>query len=346
MSPDETPAALGYRMPGEWEKQDATWLAWPFDAELWGPPVDEARRSFVELCRTIADGERVEVLVPEESLDEAKAALGGVDVRFSHIPFGDIWLRDIAPLFIQNREGEMATVRFKFNGWGGKYDFPGDQQTAPGIAARAGLREFVFDHFVLEGGGVDFDGEGTCLTTAQCLLNENRNPGMSKEEIEKNLKDALGAEKVLWLGDGLLNDHTDGHVDTIARFVAPGEVLCMAPNGDDDPNREILFAIIRDLESFTDAKGRKLKVHTLPSPGKILDEDDNIMPASYVNFYIANTTVAVPTYGVASDDAAVAKIAALFPDRRCVGIPAKAVLTGGGAFHCITQQQPSRGAKR
>jgi agmatine deiminase len=175
-------------------------------------------------------------------------------------------------------------------------------------------------------------------------MNPNRNHGMSAAAIEREVLDALGGKKLLWLGDGLVNDHTDGHVDTIARFVCPGVVVCMEPTGD-DPNRDVLREIARDLGGMTDARGRKLEVISIPSPGKVLSPDGELMPASYVNFYIGNTTVVVPTYGVDADDRAVVAIAKLFPGRRTLGIDARAILTGGGAFHCITQQEPSRAAE-
>ena len=188
---------------------------------------------------------------------------------------------------------------------------------------------------------MDVDGEGTCLTTRQCLLNPNRNPGMTIEAIEKGLKEALGCTSVLWLGDGLQNDHTDGHVDTIARFVAPGVVVCMRPSGSFDPNARALLAIDADLCSFWDALGRRLKVVNVPSPGFVADGDGKAMPASYVNFYVANTTVIVPAYGVPGDEPARAALAKLFPTRRAVSVPAKELLEGGGAFHCISQQEPA-----
>jgi agmatine deiminase len=198
---------------------------------------------------------------------------------------------------------------------------------------------------VLEGGSVDVDGEGTVLTTRQCLLNENRNPGMDQAAIERGLVEALGVSAVLWLGDGLLNDHTDGHVDTVARFVAPGVVVAMEPATAGDPNRDTLLRLLAELRSLRDAAGRRLTVETLPSPGAILDEEGQVMPASYVNFYIANHAVVVPTYGSPADEVAVARIGALFPGRRTSGVDARAILSGGGAFHCITQQVP-RGGER
>jgi agmatine deiminase len=197
--------------------------------------------------------------------------------------------------------------------------------------------------FVLEGGSVEVDGEGTVLTTRQCLENPNRNPGRSTAEVERELERGLGAKTVLWLDDGLENDHTDGHIDTLARFVRPSAVVCMSPASPEDPNRRVLQEIERSLKSMKDVAGRRLEVYTLPSPGEVRDEDGRLMPASYVNFYIANTTVIVPQYGIANDAAAVAALTPLFPGRRVFGAPARAILAGGGAFHCITQQLPRGG---
>ncbi|HEY9837966.1 MAG TPA: agmatine deiminase family protein, partial [Vampirovibrionales bacterium] len=238
-------------------------------------------------------------------------------------------------------DGNLATVRFNFNGWGEKYILPGDAQVAKNISDRLNLPSHHFP-VTLEGGAIEVDGEGTCLTTRQCLLNPNRNPQLTQSELEEILHAAFGVSKVLWLNQGLLNDHTDGHIDTIARFIAPGVVLCMEPRDTDDPNAAVLTEIAQNLSEMTDAKGRLLQVIRIPSPGKIVDDKGEIVPASYANFYIGNTTVVVPTYGAKSDQEAVEAIAKLFPSRRTIGRSAKAILLGGGAFHCITQQQPTR----
>jgi agmatine deiminase len=291
----------------------------------------------------VAEGETVEVLVPDAGQERlARAALPTHNVRTHRVPFGDIWLRDTAPLFLRGADGAAATVRFAFNGWGGKYVLEHDDQVSARIAAipgdgGPGRREFVLP-FVLEGGAVDVDGQGSVLTTRQCVLNPNRNGPVDEATVEGWLRDALGVERVLWLGDGLLNDHTDGHVDTVVRFVRPGVVVAMEARGGDDPNRAALDALVREAE------GHGLEVVRIPSPGRVLDAGGRVMPASYVNFYVANATVVVPTYGSPGDDEAVERIGALFPGRRAAAIDARAVLTGGGAFHCITQQQP-RGSR-
>jgi agmatine deiminase len=345
-----TPRAAGFRQPAEWDLHEAVWLAWPSHEDLWGDALVPVRLAFTAFASAIADvapatgkprGERLEILVPDAGNEAlAKAALAGLGARFHRIPFGDIWLRDTAPVFLSGPGGMRATASFGFNGWGGKYVLPNDDGVSTRVAEEAGHPIFRFP-WVLEGGSVEVDGEGTCLTTRQCLLNPNRNPGMSREAIESGLEDALGCTAVLWLGDGLLNDHTDGHVDTLARFVSPGVVVCMSPAGKDDPNRKVLAAVEHDLRSFRDAKGRALDVTTIPSPGLVRDSNGETMPASYVNFYIANTTVIVPAYGVPNDEAARVDVAKLFPTRRAVSAPARDLLEGGGAFHCISQQEPA-----
>jgi agmatine deiminase len=343
-----------FHQPAEWEAHEAVWLAWPSHADLWGEDaLMDAQAEFTALCEAIADpdsdglprGERLEILCRTEAdLRLATWKLKSLGARFHRALYGDIWCRDSLPIFLQGAAGTRAAATFLFNGWGNKYDLPGDRELSGVVAGLSGLPRIPHG-FVLEGGAVEPDGEGTILTTKQCLLHTNRNPSMSAAEIERAVAgalvgDALGASKVLWVEEGLLNDHTDGHIDTIARFVAPGRVVCMAPSGDDDPNRDVLEAIAAQLAAMTDARGRKLEVVRIPSPGRVLDEDGEVMPASYVNFYIANTAVVVPTYGTAFDEAAVEALIPLFPGRRVVGRSARTVLEGGGAFHCITQQLP------
>ncbi len=349
-------------MPAEWAPHDAVWLAWPSHEELWQESLPAVQEAFVALCAAIADvdpatgarrGEALRVLVPTaKAREDASKALAGLGATLYDIPFGDIWLRDTAPIFMDGLEadgsiGALISKRFRFNGWGEKYVLPHDADVSKNIAASAGVPESAED-FILEGGAIEVDGEGTVLTTEQCLLNENRNPALTRDEIEARVKAAFGASKVLWVKEGLLNDHTDGHIDTIARFVAPGVVVAMHSESDADPNARVLAQIERELRAMTDAKGRALKVITVPSPGRVEDEDGEVMPASYVNFYIANTAVIVPTYGVDADARAVEAIGRIFPDRKTIGVRAKEVLEGGGAFHCISQQQPTpaRGGSR
>lgn len=360
-----TPKTEGFYQPAEWTPHQACWLAWPSDESLWKEDLPATQKEFVALCKAIADidvttgkarGELLKILVANPKAKElAENALKGIPAEFYPIPYGDIWLRDTGPIFLVRQDGTLGSAQFLFNGWGEKYLLPHDAEVSAEISKTTDFRTFELP-FILEGGSVDVDGEGTCLTTRQCLLNLNRKskPKKAPEErtedgperidparIETHLCEALGISKVLWINEGLLNDHTDGHIDTLARFVAPGKVVCMqATDPAEDPNHPVLEEIASDLSKFKDAKGRSLEVIRIPSPGKVLSKEGRILPASYVNFYIGNSTVVVPTYGVPNDAVAVDAIAQLFPGRSTVGCSALSILTGGGAFHCITQQQP------
>ena len=336
--------------PAEWAPHDAVWLAWPSHGELWGDALPAVQGEFVALCRSIAAvdsesrtprGERLRVLIRnEDDRRNADDALEGLGAELVPVPYGDVWLRDTAPIFGRTPTGDLVAHCFRFNGWGERYRLPGDDRVAASIASHIHAERRHHD-LVLEGGAVEFDGQGTLLTTRSCLLNPNRNPGRSVSEVEGPLREAFGVERIVWLEQGLLNDHTDGHIDTLVRFVAPGHVVCMTPSGTDDPNAEVLAKLEADLGAAVDAAGRPLKVSTIGSPGRVCAADGTVLPASYVNFFIGNVTVVVPTYGTPYDAQAVEKLAALFPDRTVVGTSARRLLEGGGAFHCITQQQPS-----
>jgi len=332
------------RQPAEWAKHDAVWSAWPSHADLWVEDLEPARAEVAALFHAIADvdpatgarrGEQLNILVAnEEAKASAEAALAGTGAILHAIPFGDIWLRDTAPIFVAGAEG-LAAHGFRFNGWGGKYVLPFDDAVSVAVGKACGLPLREFD-WVLEGGSVDVDGQGAALTTEQCLLNTNRNPNLSREQIERHLAEQLGVERILWLGDGLVNDHTDGHIDNLARFVAPGVVALPEARDADDPNRDIFADALARLKKYPG-----IEVVTFPSAGRVENEDGEVIPASYSNFYIANTTVVVPVYGTKWDDAAVEAIGKLFPGRKAVGLRADHILTGGGSFHCITQQVPS-----
>lgn len=326
-------------MPAEWSPHAAVWTAWPALAEEWGGDLGPVRREIASFAQVVADsGERVRMLVRPELRAQARDEVGP-SVDLVPGPYGDVWLRDTGPIFVRCG-AELGSVRFRFNGWGKKYVMPGDEEVAAFVQAQVPGRAWD-EVLVLEGGSIEVDGEGTLLTTRQCLLEPNRNPSCDVDEIEERISARLGIKRFLWLQDGLHNDHTDGHVDTLARFVAPGEVVCMHPAGLEDPNREVLETIRNDLATMTDAKGRRLRVHAVPSPGEIRGANGELLAASYVNFYIANTRVVVPQYGVRGDAQALAALAPLFPHREIVGSPARALVAGGGAFHCITQQQPA-----
>lgn len=328
--------------PAEWAQHSAIWTAWPADEELWLENLAPAQAEVAAMVKALAapgpdgrTGDTMKVLVngPTAMLSAHKAI--GEVAELIDAQYGDIWLRDTGPVFYSANRCAL----FTFNGWGGKYVLDHDDTVGAFLAIEAGADATRWDR-VLEGGAVDWDGEGTILTTRECLLNPNRNPLMSFEDVRGLLGDALGARAVIWIERGLLNDHTDGHVDNIARFLAPGVVACQAPADADDPNTERLNEIADFLKTQRDARGRMLQVVRIPSPGRVENEDGDIVPASHMNFLIGNATVVVPTYGTATAQAAVDALKPFFPGRRVVGLPSRHILSGGGSFHCITQQQP------
>lgn len=329
-------------IPAEWAAHRAMWVGWPSHAELWEDNLEPAQDEVEALVRALAGPgrERVRLMIGKpEAVADARARFADVaGVEVTPGRFGDIWLRDTGPIFAAGSRHAMA---FRFNGWGGKYALEHDDTVADQIALAAGAALDRHD-FILEGGALDHDGRGTVLTTRQCLLNPNRNPGWTQDEAEAALAASLGARKVLWLGDGLLNDHTDGHVDNLARFVAPGVVACPIAWGRDDPNAEVYDAVAETLSTLTDAHGQAVRVLRLPSPGRVLDEEDQPAPASHMNFLIANGAVVVPTYGdEAATRLACEGLATVFPDREIIALPSTAILSGGGSFHCISQQEPA-----
>lgn len=346
------------RQPAEWTPHAAVWIGWPSAADLWEDDLAPARREVEALIRAVCfpagaagpRGERIElVLRGEEARAAAEVMRAGLPdpdmVRLREAPMGDIWLRDTGPIFVKDEAGRLAASGFLFNGWGGKYELAQDDRIAELLAGMADVRLRRFEGLVAEGGALEVDGEGTVITTRQCLLNPNRNPGADEKEIEAVLKAAIGAEKTIWLDEGLAGDHTDGHVDNIARFVAPGKVVCMHPTGDDDPNAEILDAIRKALARATDAAGRRLEVIEIPSPGRALIDGEPV-PASHINFYIANESLVLPTYAaLTGDEAPGDRAAAILRETsvraRVVAVDSSHLLTGGGSFHCITQQQPA-----
>jgi len=331
-------------IPAEWAPHRAMWVGWPSHAEYWFEALEQAQDEVEGLVRALAGPGREQVRLMVGKTDivaQVQARFAGVEnVEVVAGTFGDIWLRDTGPIF---GAGSKTAAAFRFNGWGGKYDMPGDDLVAGQIGEHSGT-PLTWNDFVMEGGSLDHDGEGTVLTTRQCLLNPNRNPAWNQNEAvaAAALEQAVGAKAVLWLGDGLLNDHTDGHVDNLARFVAPGVVACPIAWGTNDVNADVYDATARDLSAMTDAAGRRLKVVRIPSPGLVLDEDERPIPASHMNFLIANGAVIVPTYGDArAADMACQALQDAFPDREIIPLPSNAILTGGGSFHCISQQEPA-----
>jgi agmatine deiminase len=325
---------MSQRQPPEWAPHASVWIGFPSHPDLWEDDLSPARGEVADFARAVHDGgagERVVLVAADaESADAAKAMAGpGIEVETQ--PFGDIWLRDTGPIIVTG-DGPPSARDFGFNGWGGKYRLPGDDDVGKRLAEAARFPVRSCD-WIFEGGAIDVDGTGLAVTTEQCLLNPNRNPYLARGDVEARLKSDLGIDRVLWLGSGLLKDHTDGHVDNLARFVAEGVIAIPAPEPH-DPNEAVYLDARNRAERFG------LKVVPLPSPGKVL-RDGEIVPASYMNFYIGNVTVVVPLYGAANDDAALDAIGALFPGRKAVGFRADHILTGGGSFHCISQQVPA-----
>ncbi len=319
------------RMPAEWEPQQAIWLALPHDQREWGVHFSQALASVTQLANTIAETQPVNLLV----FNQAHTLELHENVTCHAVPYGDIWLRDIGPLFIE-REGAKAASTFAFNGWGQKYLFAHDDTVAVDIARLATV-PYYQSPLVAEGGALDCNGNGTFLSTKECLLNANRNPKLDQAAVESALAEALGARHVIWLERGLAGDHTDGHVDNLARFVDEMTVVCMQARSNDDPNAVVLGEVLATLATATTADGQPLNVVTLPSPGLL---PGPLMAASYCNFLITNTLVIVPTFGSVNDAEALASIARLFPTRRVVAHDSRALLTGGGTVHCISQQEP------
>ena len=351
------------RQPAEWAAHEAVWIGWPSAADLWEDNLEPAQSEVAEFVGAICfpdpgdekgelmRGERVELLVRGEEARVAAEAmrLGLPDpklVRLHEAPIGDIWLRDTGPIFVEDGAIALAASAFKFNYWGEKYLLPDDDKMSGIVAEKAGARLRRFEGLIAEGGALEVDGEGTCITTRQCLLNKNRNPSLSEKDIDGVLKEAIGADKVIWLDEGMFGDHTDGHVDNLARFIAPGKVVCMKPSGKDDPNAKVFAAIRKALEAATDAAGRRLEVIEITSPGRA-KLDGKVVPASHMNFYIANFSLIMPSYGglTGEDETALEclEILEAHVDRpHFYAIDSSHLLSGGGSFHCISQQQPKK----
>ena len=330
-----TPREDGFAMPAEWAPHQACLMEWPTltRAAIWGELFEDAKRDYATVARAIAAFEPVIMVADPAQAGEAHDHCGaGVEVL--PVPIDDSWMRDNGPVFVSGPQGRLALVHFGFNSWGGRYlPYDRDAQVPAAIAAHLGVRRYAAP-FVLEGGSFFVDGEGTLLTTEQCLLHPNRNPGLSRAGIEQGLRDYLGAEVVVWLGLGHSADRdTDGHIDGVAQYVRPGVVMIQAPREQTDPDHDRGRDNAARAAAATDARGRPLQVIELDcgSPGGI----------SYMNFYLPNGGVVVPVAGSPEDDAALAQIAAVFGDREIVPVPGMTLNKGGGGPHCITQQVPA-----
>jgi agmatine deiminase len=362
---ESTPTADGFRMPGEFAPHEGCWMAWPERPDNWRLDAGPAQEAFAAAAEAIAVSEPVTMAASAAQLERCRAALSAA-IRVVEIATDDAWIRDTGPSFVVDGHGGRRGVDWVFNAWGGLdgglySPWERDDRVAAQVLEIEGADRYRAP-LVLEGGSIHVDGEGTALTTEECLLNRNRNPGLSKEQIERALLDYLGAEKVIWLGQGVFNDETDGHVDNLACFARPGVVLLSWSGDKSDPQHAISADALRRLEMATDARGRSLEVVRLSSPGPLLssaEEAAGVEPAagtqprrggdrlaaSYANFYIANSRVVMPLLDQRHDDEAAAVLRDCFPGREVIGIPAREILLGGGNVHCITQQVPTASAR-
>jgi agmatine deiminase len=355
------PAEDGFRMPAEFEPHAGCWMAWPERPDNWRLGAKPAQEAYAAVAEAIAASEPVTMAVSDAQFENCRALLPP-EVRVVEISTDDAWIRDHGPTFIVDGNGELRGVDWKFNAWGGTdgglyFPWDRDDRVAAKVLEVEGADRYRAP-IVLEGGAIHVDGEGTVLTTEECLLNPNRNPELSREQIERVLLDYLGAERVVWLGAGVFEDETDGHVDNLACFARPGVVLLTWTDDEDDPQHAISRDALERLEAATDARGRSLEVVLLPSPGPLhvsaeeaegVDAAEGTIPrsagdrmaASYVNFYLGNTRVVFPLLDPRHDEEAATILRRTFPDREVVGVPAREILLGGGNVHCITQQVPA-----
>jgi len=344
-SPSETPAALGYRMPAEWEEHAATWLSWPRREGISFPDsFDRVMPTLRAMVEALIESEHVCINVCGDAHEaEAREVLSGLAtnrIAFYHIPTNEPWCRDHGPIFLtRKRDPRLAVVDWGYNAWGNKYPPFDLDDIVPTVIGKILDLPVFYPNMILEGGSIDVNGTGALLTSESCLLNKNRNPNLSGKEIEQRLRDYLGVTDILWLGDGIAGDDTDGHIDDLARFVAESTVVTVVEENRDDENYLPLQKNLARLKEMKVA-GRTLDVITLPMPKKMM-RDGLRLPASYANFYIANTSVLAPIFGDQADDVALSVLRECFPDRRVIGIDCRELIWGLGAFHCLTQQQPA-----
>jgi agmatine deiminase len=348
LNTDNTPRSLGYAMPAEWAPHRATWLSWPHNRETWPAHLEKVREIWVQMICALARYEQVDLLVNDETAKQdvaarlKKAGATMENVILLNIPTVDVWMRDYGPTFVTRNSNDrpLACNDWIFNGWGGKYKaYEDDDRVALEIAPLLNVPVFA-QEIVLEGGSIEVNGAGACLTTEQCLLNRNRNPHLSRGQIAERLKDSLGVSHLIWLGEGIVGDDTDGHIDDIARFVDPTTVVCAVESDPKDDNYVFLQDNLERLQGATDQNGKKLSIVTLPCPAPIYYEGARL-PASYANFYIANEIVLVPVFDDLNDQSALGILQDLFPQRKVLGLRCNEVVAGLGALHCVTQQEPA-----
>jgi agmatine deiminase len=368
-----TPTALGYRMPAEWHRHTATWLSWPKDPETWPDRVPQVEEIFLKMMEALTPHEAVNLLVNDAETERAVRSRctfpGAHNIHYHQIPTVDSWIRDYGPNFLVSDKLKFVADPGKgpldeaddklkfigpplayndwiFNAWGNKYEELKKDDSIPArLESVLNVPRFE-PGIVMEGGSIEVNGAGCVLTTEQCLLNPNRNPNLDRNEIEAYLKNYLGVQKVLWLGEGIVGDDTDGHIDDIARFVAPNVIVCAVEDDPDDANYELLQDNLERLRTITDADNRPFEIVTLPMPGVVggtSTDSRNLdrLPASYANFYIANDVVLAPIFGHQNDERALETLDRLFPSRQVVGINCEPLVWGMGTIHCVTQQQPA-----
>lgn len=332
--------AQGFRMPAEWAPHQGTIMCWPCDEELWVGALSVARADCVRLIKTIAKFEPVHLIVNSEIEErEARGYLGDSNIRYYQIPIDDIWSRDTAPIFVTRGE-EVLPVKWEFNSWGQKFQWLKDTVAAYPLLEQLGASP-IKTGMVLEGGSIDVNGKGIALTTRQCLLSPKRNPKLSQQDLERYLHDYLGIEQTIWLNEGLEGDHTDGHIDTIVRFVNADTILCSVCEDRNDANYEVMQQNLAHLRAAKKADGSLFHVEPLPLPRKRRDFADERLPLSYANFYIGNGFVVVPTFEDENDERGVEIVGRYFAGREIIPLSSSGLVCGGGSFHCVTQQIPA-----
>ncbi|WP_458120415.1 agmatine deiminase family protein [Paenibacillus sp. Z6-24] len=338
------PIDLQYKMPAEWTAHERTLLSWPVqDSMVYPEDYENVCKGYQELVSAIAEFEPVTLVVNPEDLEAVHPLFEGLAVDFLPLAHNDAWLRDNGPTIVVNEAGERAGINWGFNAWGGKYEpWDLDDAVAPAVLKHLGMRQFDAP-LVLEGGSIHVDGEGTMLTTEECLLNTNRNPQLSREQIEQHVKDYTNVEQIIWLNRGLAGDETDGHVDNVACFAAPGKVILQVCNDPADDNYEITQENLRILGEATDARGRKLEVIQIEQPPLVMYGEQRLT-LSYLNFYFVNGGIILPVFGGTAEEAdrkAIEVLQQTFPDRKIRTIDGMAVIREGGNVHCTTQQIPA-----
>jgi agmatine deiminase len=345
---EPNPIDQGYRMPAEWERHSATWLTWPQNKEYWqGEAMVLIEAAYILAVQELSTGEHVNILANDEkNVRRISQLLIKERVSTSHVsihivPTKDIWIRDYGPNFLIPKDltKPVRMNRWLFNSWGNKYEMEDDKKVATSIANKLNIEPFQ-PNIVLEGGAIEVNGQGLCLTTEECLLNKNRNDGPSKATMESYLKNFLGILKVIWCKGGMEGDDTDGHIDNLARFVSPDTVVCVYEEDQEDPNYQNLKVNFEVLQNSTNQNGNPLKLVKLPTPGYV-GENSLRYPASYANFYIGNDVVIVPSYDHPNDNKVCEILKPFFPNRKIVKLSSNTLITGNGGIHCATQQQPS-----